>query len=96
MFDFETTLSGIEYKVRQLMEENQRLKEEVLRQKERQENQAEIIKNQDIEINHLKEQTKILKLRNALEQKGDSTEVKLKINQLIRTIDKTISRIKAE
>lgn len=96
MFDFETTLSGIEYKVRRLMDENQRLKDEIMRQKERQESQAEIIRDQNIEINNLKEQTKILKLRNALEQKGDSTEVKLKINQLIRTIDKTISRLKAE
>jgi len=96
VFDFETTLSGIEYKVRRLMDENQRLKDEIMRQKERQESQAEIIRDQNIEINNLKEQTKILKLRNALEQKGDSTEVKLKINQLIRTIDKTISRLKAE
>lgn len=91
MFDFETTLSGIEYKVRRLIEENERLKAEVLRQTERQEEQKEIIQNQDITINNLKEQNKILKLRNTLEQKGDSAEIKLKINQLIRTIDKSIS-----
>ena len=30
MFDFETTLSGIEYKVRQLIEDNNRLKDKVL------------------------------------------------------------------
>ena len=42
MFDFETTLSGIEYKVRRLIEENERLKAEVLRQTERQEEQKSL------------------------------------------------------
>lgn len=91
MFDYETKLAGIEYKIRLLVEENKRLKEDKLRQIERQEEQKEIIKNQELEINKLKEQNKILKLRNTLEEKGDSAEIKLKINQLIRTIDKSIS-----
>ena len=42
-------------------------------------------------INNLTEQNKILKLGNALAQKGDSTEIKLKINQLIKDIDKSLS-----
>ncbi|MCQ2299242.1 MAG: hypothetical protein MJZ81_03870 [Bacteroidales bacterium] len=91
MFDYETKLAGIEYKIRLLVEENKRLKEDKLRQIERQEEQKEIIKNQELEINKLKEQNKILKLRNTLEEKGDSAEIKLKINQLIRTIDRSIS-----
>lgn len=49
------------------------------------------IKDKDILINNLTEQNKILKLGNALTQKGDSTEIKLKINQLIRDIDKSLS-----
>lgn len=91
MFNLETSLAGIDYKVRKLIEENVRLKEELMRQIERQEEQGETIKQQEIEISTLKEQNKILKLRNSLEQKGDSAEVKLKINQLIRTIDRSIS-----
>lgn len=91
MFNYETKLAGIEYKIRLLVEENKRLKEDKLRQIERQEEQKEIIKNQELEINKLKEQNKILKLRNTLEEKGDSAEIKLKINQLIRTIDRSIS-----
>lgn len=91
MFNLETSLAGIDYKVRKLIEENVRLKKELMRQIERQEEQGETIKQQEIEISTLKEQNKILKLRNSLEQKGDSAEVKLKINQLIRTIDRSIS-----
>lgn len=96
MFDFETALAGIEYKMRQLMDENTRLKEDALRQRERQEEQAETIQNLKEEISKLTEINKILKLRNALEQKGDSTEVKLKINQYIRLIDKMIASLQSE
>ena len=91
MFDFETTLSGIEYKIRKLTEDNARLRAEVLQLTEEKENLTENIKNQEITINKLKEETQIIKLRNTLVQKGDSAEIKLKINQLIRNIDKSLS-----
>jgi hypothetical protein len=91
MFDYETKLAGIEYKVNQVIDENKELKESLLRQTERQEEQKENIKNLNISLNNLKEENKILKLRNTLEEKGDSTEIKLKINQLIRTIDRSLS-----
>ena len=90
MFDFETTLSGIEYKVRQLIEENNRLKDKVLELTEANEELNEYIKNKDNKIKELIEETQILKLRNTLVQKGDSAEIKLKINQLIRNIDKSL------
>ena len=91
MFDFETTLSGIEYKVRQLIEENNRLKADVVKLTEQKEEQTETIKKQEDKINKLIEETQILKLRNTLVQKGDSAEIKLKINQLIRNIDKSLT-----
>ena len=91
MFDFETTLSGIDYKVRRLIDENQRLKATVTELTEKNEELTEKNKQQqETEIN-LKEQIKILKLRNTLVQKGDSAEIKLKINQMIRNIDKSLS-----
>ena len=90
MFDFETTLSGIEYKVRQLIEDNNRLKDKVLELTEANEELNEYIKNKDNKIKELIEETQILKLRNMLVQKGDSAEIKLKINQLIRNIDKSL------
>ena len=90
MFDFETTLSGIEYKVRQLIEDNNRLKDKVLELTEANEELNEYIKNKDNKIKELIEEAQILKLRNTLVQKGDSAEIKLKINQLIRNIDKSL------
>ncbi|MBR6418458.1 MAG: hypothetical protein IKS36_06550 [Bacteroidales bacterium] len=91
MFDFETTLSGIDYKVRKLIEQNNALKADVARLNEANEELRETIKNQELTINQQKEETNILKLRNTLVQKGDSAEIKLKINQLIRNIDKSLS-----
>lgn len=91
MFDFETALSGIEYKVRKLIDENNGLKAEVARLTELNEELRETINKQEETINKQKEETNILKLRNTLVQKGDSAEIKLKINQLIRNIDKSLS-----
>lgn len=91
MFDFETTLSGIEYKVRQLIEQNNRLEEDIAKLTESKEEQTETIKKQQETIEELKQEIEILKLRNTLVQKGDSAEIKLKINQLIRNIDKSLT-----
>ena len=91
MFDFETTLSGIEYKVRQLIEQNNRLEETIAKLTESKEEQTETIKNQQQTIEELKQEIEILKRRNTLVQKGDSAEIKLKINQLIRNIDKSLT-----
>jgi len=90
MFDFETTLSGINYKIRQLIQENESLRRELLKSTEANEELKETVKNQEEKINQLKEETNILKLRNTLVQKGDSAEIKLKINQMIRNIDKSL------
>ena len=66
MFDYETTLSGIDYKVRRLIDENQRLKATVMELTEKNEELTDKNKHQqETEIN-LKEQIKILKLRNTL------------------------------
>ncbi len=90
MFDFETVLSGIDYKVRKLIDENNSLRQELMKSEETKEELEEIIKKQQYTINQLKEETNILKLRNTLVDKGDSAEIKLKINQLIRNIDKSL------
>lgn len=91
MFDFETTLTGIDYKIRQLIDQSDSLKASVLELTEKNEELTETIKTQQETINKLKEETQILKLRNTLVSKGDSAEIKLKINQLIRNIDKSLS-----
>ena len=93
MFDFETTVAEIEWKVRKLLEENGRLRAEVEESAERCRQLQEQVNNQNITINNLKEQNNILKLGNTLAQKGDTVEIKLRINQLIRSIDKSLALI---
>ena len=91
MFDYETTLSGIEYKLRRLVAENDSLRKEVANLGVAKEELTEKIKNQENTINKLIEENQILKLRNTIVQKDDSAEIKLRINQMIRNIDKSLS-----
>lgn len=74
-----------------MVRENARLRGKIVDLDRKGEEMQKAIKDKDILINNLTEQNKILKLGNALTQKGDSTEIKLKINQLIRDIDKSLS-----
>ena len=90
MFDFETSVSGIEFKVRQLADEVKRLRTEVSVGEARCRELEEALRNKDLVINNLKEENKIVKLGNRLAEGSDSTELKLKINQMIRTIDKCL------
>ncbi len=93
MLDFETQISSIDFKVRQLINERNTL---ILKVSELQEKQKELedeINNSSIIIKKLEEQNKILKLGNTLNNKGDSTEIKIKINRLIREIDESIETL---
>lgn len=90
MFDFETTVSGIEFKVRQLADEVARLRGVVDERDERCMELEEALKNKDITINQLKEENKLVKLGTRLTERNDSAELKLKINQMIRAIDKSL------
>lgn len=94
MFDFETTVSGIEYKVRQLAEEVCRLRREVAEWEDRCEALQETIRDNEKTINKLKEENKLVKLGNRLAEGHDSTELKVKINQMIRTIDKSLEQVR--
>lgn len=96
MFDFETTVAAIEAKVKGLIAENERLHAEEAKSAEERQKLQEQVKIQNITINNLEEENKILKLGNALTQKGDSAEIKLRINQLIRSIDKSLAIINSK
>lgn len=91
MSDVEDLLERIEKRVTALVDENRMLRDRISDLDRTQRDTQEALKDKDILINNLTEQNKILKLGNALAQKGDSTEIKLKINQLIRDIDKSLS-----
>lgn len=96
MFDFETSVTGIEFKVRQLADEVMRLRQLVREGDDRCRELEEALKNKETIINNLKEENKLLKLGNKLSEKGESAEIKLKINQMIRTIDRSLEILKVE
>ena len=90
MKELDDLVSGIDIKVRILVEKYQTLRHE----KYALENEIQDLKNQlseQKEKNHrLDEKNKILKLSKTLETKEGNIEAKLKINELVREIDKCI------
>ena len=94
MFDFETTVAGIEHKVRLLADEVARLWTALYEKEDQFRDMEKALENKEILINNLKEENKIIKLGNKLAENGNSTELKLKINQMIRAIDKSLEIIK--
>ena len=91
MFTFNTILSGIDFKVRKLIENYRETERELTEVKQENQKLKQYIEEQKEQIKILEEQNKILKLRNTLDTtNGDSAKVKLRINQLIREIDKSI------
>ena len=91
MFSFSTILSSIYFKIRKLIERCNAVERELIEVRQENQKLLNIIENQKEQIHTLEEQNKILILRNTLDTtKGDSAKVKLKINQLIRDIDRSI------
>lgn len=93
MDETQKLISKIDYKVRQLLEDKSGLEsqnKELLAQIEQKDKVA--LEQQEI-INNLKQQIKVLKLGEAIKSNSDKTEVKLKINDLVRKIDRCISEI---
>lgn len=94
MMDFETPMASIELKASLLADEVARLRQQVSEGETRCKEMQEAIKNSETTINKLKEENKLLKLGNKLSEKGESAELKLKINQMIRAIDRSLEIMK--
>lgn len=84
-------IKGIEYKtikiiekLNQLAEENKKLKTEVQQLKNQ-------IENKNKELTELTEKNNILKIANTVEGTENKTKVKLKINELLREVDRCLA-----
>ncbi|MFZ4523024.1 MAG: hypothetical protein ACOYNC_15040 [Bacteroidales bacterium] len=90
MKDVATLVSGIEYKLGKLIEQ------QYLERVDNKGNKAEIeelkrvVSQQKIIIRKLEEKIKILRIAKTIETKEGNVEAKLKINELVREIDKCI------
>ncbi|MEI6174941.1 MAG: hypothetical protein WCR01_14415 [Bacteroidota bacterium] len=90
MKDVATLVSGIEYKLRKLIDQHQLARSENKQLTNKIQELTEVINEQKQTISQLEEKSKILKLAKTLEIKEGNVEAKLKINELVREIDKCI------
>lgn len=90
MTSAETLTTGIEYKVRKLLENNNALKAE--NEKLSQEAKAlnAKIENLKANVSELENKIIVVKLAKTLNKEESRTNVKLKINELVRDIDRCI------
>lgn len=93
MEDLQTLIVGIDYKVRKLLDDKRKLEKEIEGLKTDKDEINKIVLEQSEVINNLKEQITTLKLGEAIKSSSDITEVKLKINNLVRKIDRCVGMI---
>ena len=90
MKDLELLVSGIEYKVRKLIEQTNALKEELSRVKKEKEALEKVVRDKGYEVKTLEEKIKLINVAKTIESGKDSAQAKQKINDLVREIDKCI------
>jgi cell division protein FtsL len=90
MDDVTTLVSGIDFKVRKLIAQQRKLRDEkenliieLNQQKQTNEEQKQVIKG-------FEEKIRILKLAKMTDGKEDNSDVRTRINELVREIDKCI------
>jgi len=84
-------VSGLEYKIKKIVDlqsqtqiENEKLKQEI-------QNNKLIFENQKVIIKSLEDKLKVLTVVKTLESGKDTYQTKVKINELVREIDKCIA-----
>jgi hypothetical protein len=90
MKDVGTLVSGIEYKFGRLMEQHHLQRTDNLKLIAEIKELKQTLSEQKNIIMQLEEKIKILKIAKTLETKEGNVEAKLKINELVREIDKCI------
>lgn len=92
MSDLKSIASSIESKVEKLLDLHNRVKKELTYLKSENTHLNQTIEQQKKAIKDLEEKGKILKLSKSLSTTNENTtELKLKINELIREVDRCIS-----
>jgi FtsZ-binding cell division protein ZapB len=85
-----TLVSGIDFKVRKLIEKVEILENENVKLQNIIEDLTIETNNQKHKIEEFQERIKVLKLAKSLTKEESRTEVKLKINELLREIDNCV------
>jgi hypothetical protein len=90
MTDVANLVSGIEYKLGKLIEQHHRYRADNIKHIKEIKELKQIIAEQKQTIGQLEEKIKLLKIAKTLENKEGTVDAKLKINELVREIDKCI------
>ncbi|HET7818163.1 MAG TPA: hypothetical protein VFL70_02545 [Bacteroidia bacterium] len=92
MNELKTVVASLEGKIEKLVNLHRQTKKELLAIQTQQHNLTQTVTEQKKTITELEEKTKILKLSKSISStKENTTELKLKINELIREVDKCIA-----
>ena len=92
MANFSGTLASIESKLNKLIHRKKELENELDEYRSRQKELEKALAQQSDELDELKEKNKILRIAK-LNNKGDNREIKLKINEIVREVDKCIAQL---
>jgi predicted RNase H-like nuclease (RuvC/YqgF family) len=90
MKDVATLVSGIEYKLGKLIEQHHLQRTDNAKFISEIQELKQVINEQKQTIRQLEDKIKLLKIAKTLETKEGNVEAKLKINELVREIDKCI------
>ena len=85
-----TLIAGIEYKLRKLIDKNESLKKELQQTIQQHKESEQITDNQHKRIIELENNINLLKIAKSLEPGKGTVEAKVKINELVREIDRCI------
>lgn len=87
-------ISSIDLKVKKLIEQYAELKEKLRQSQDEKKELTSINENQQKEINELKEKVKLLKIAKTTDKQEGAADARLKINEMVREIDKCIGLLK--
>jgi len=83
-------ITSVEFKVRRLIEQHNEIKENLQRHQNEVQELKTINEQHQKTINDLKEKIKLIKIAKSTETKEGAVDAKLKINEMVREIDKCI------
>lgn len=90
MEDLGVLVSGIDYKLRKLLEQHKKIRQNNLELTAKVEEQEQIINHQKQLINELQERIKTVTIARTLASRSEINDAKNRIGDLVREIDKCI------
>lgn len=91
MDDLSVILPGLEFKILKLLKELEQTTKENVEIKKQFSNLQQQEKENKLKIKHLEDKNNIIKITNSIEGTENKTKAKLKINELLREVDRCLA-----